>query len=478
MSATAPQSFHPPAPPRSEKPLGKIEFIRRVWKNQITTWTQKSFEESVYRIDGLMGKATVVHDTALVKHVLVDNFANYPKDRVQRKVLKPGLGDGLLTAEGEVWKMERRVIAPLFRPKLVDDFMPAIIESSRWLVDRWRAAGADSPVDISAEMSRVTLEVLQRSIFQAGLKRDTGELAGAMSRYFEAVGQLHPFDVIGLPDWLPRFGKPDVSRELRFFNEAIRDIMSERRAAIASGDAGDARDLLSLLLTTRDPQTGELLNDTLVRDNVLTFIAAGHETTSGSLTWAMFLLSQFPDWRREVEEEVDTALDAGAIAIGAKTDDPFAGFAAPGVFDKLVKTRATLEEAMRLYPPGALLLRQAIADDACGEYKLRAGELVVIAPWVLHRHKLLWDRPDEFVPRRFMPGEREKVDRFSYLPFGAGPRVCVGSGFAMREAITILAAIARTFRCDLKAGYPVEPVLRITLRPGGGLPMRLTPRSG
>jgi cytochrome P450 len=197
-----------------------------------------------------------------------------------------------------------------------------------------------------------------------------------------------------------------------------------------------------------------------VRSNILTFIAAGHETTANTLSWAMFLLSQSPEWRERVEAEIDRELTGSA----------------PGIADRLVETRAVIEETIRLYPPIAAISRVALAGDDLNGERVRPGSLIVISPYVLHRHRLLWDRPDAFDPRRFLGDARATIDRFAYLPFGAGARKCIGSTFALQEATLVLAVIMKHFRFQLRRGHPVWPMLRVTLRPANGLPMIITKR--
>jgi cytochrome P450 len=458
--------FRPPAPPRPDGPIGPLSFLIGMWRNPLATWSRQSFELPFVQSEGVLGRVALLNEPAAIRHVFVDNAANYRKDALQLRVLSPGLGNGLLTAEGDEWRAQRRALAPLFTPRLVDNFEPAIIACADWLIERWTPLRDGRRLDVSTEMSRVTLEVLQRTIFPEGLARDPADFARAMSRYFDGIGQLHPFDVLGLPKWAPRVGKPDTKKELRFFADAVADLVAERRksldAAAASGDRAPPRDLLGLLLTARDPQTGAGLSEPEINANIVTFIGAGHETTASALTWSLYLLSQHPDWRAEVEAEVDAVIADG--------------FGAADAIDRLIKTRATFEEALRLYPPAATLSREAIGPDVISDRPIRAGDTVIISPWVVHRHKLLWSRPDDFVPQRFMPGQREAIDRFAYIPFGAGPRVCIGMGFAMREAVVILASILRHFRLDHAPGHDVTPRQRITLRPKGGMPMILRQR--
>jgi cytochrome P450 len=239
-------------------------------------------------------------------------------------------------------------------------------------------------------------------------------------------------------------------------------MIATRRARLATHPTSAPKDILTLLLHALDPETGERMTPAEVRSNILTFIAAGHETTANSLAWSLFLLSQSPHWRARVEAEIDREIAT-----------PVEGLA-----DRLAVTRAAIEEAIRLYPPIAAISRVAIADDAVTGEPLKRGSLIVIAPYVLHRHRRLWDDPGAFDPGRFLGEARKDIDRFAYLPFGAGPRTCIGSAFALQEATLVLAVIMSKFALSLAPEHKVWPLLRVTLRPSGGLPMTIRLRAG
>ena len=449
--------FHPPAPPPLREPLGTFEFLRRVRANPLATWADEHFSELIVAGEGVLGRITVVSDPAAIRYVLVDNAANYRKDDLQKRVLAPGLGKGLLTVEGEEWKLQRRTLAPLFAPRHVAGFFAAMADGAERLLRRWRRHDGRQ-LDISLEMTRVTLDVLEQTIFTHGVARDPDALGRAITRYFEALGPLDPLDVFGFPDWIPRIGRFRARPALRYFDEVVGELIDARRALVERG--GDApRDILSLLLEAADPETGQGLSDVEVRANIVTFIGAGHETTANALSWSLYLLSQVPEARERIEREVDEVLGERAIA--------------PDDLPRLVFTRAVIDEAARLYPPVPFMSRAAISDDWIGNLRIPKGSMVAIAPWVLHRHRRLWDDPEAFDPDRFMPERRGSIDRFAYLPFGAGPRVCIGSSFALQEAVIVLASIVRAARLELLEGHEVRPLHRVTLRPEGGLPMRL-----
>jgi cytochrome P450 len=461
QSDPAPILFRPPAPPPLREPLGTFEFLRRVRANPLTTWADEHFAEPIVAGEGVLGRITVVSDPAAIRHILVDNAANYRKDDLQKRVLAPGLGQGLLTAEGEEWKLQRRTLAPLFSPRNVAHFFPAMADASERLVRRWRRYDGRQ-LDIALEMTRVTLDVLERTIFTEGVARDPDALGRAITRYFEALGPIDPLDVFGFPDWIPRLGRWRARPAIRFFEETVAQLIDGRRALIARGGT-PPRDILTLLLEAADPETGQGLGDVEVRANIVTFVGAGHETTANALSWSLYLLSQAPDVRERVEREVDAVLGERAPA--------------PDDLARLVFTRAVIDEAVRLYPPVPFMSRAALREDRIGNMRIPKGSLVVAAPWVLHRHRLLWEAPEAFDPDRFLPERRAAIDRFAYLPFGAGPRVCIGGSFALQEAVIVLASIVRAARLDLAEGHEVRPLHRVTLRPQGGLPMlvRLRP---
>lgn len=453
--------FRPPAPKPLPEPLGLLAFLLAVRRNPLTTWTERHFEEPVLTGEGVLGRITVANDPAVIRHVLVDNAANYRKDDLQLRVLAPGLGRGLLTAEGEEWRLQRRTIAPIFTPRHVAGFLPVMVEAAERLVRRWQRRSEGRVVDVSLEMTRVTLDVLEKTIFTRGVPRDPDALGRAVTRYFEGLGRVDPVDVFGFPSWFPRIGRLRARPAIRFFEELVGELIETRKALLARGEPAP-RDLLTLLLEASDPETRRGLSDVDVRANIVTFIGAGHETTANALSWSLYLLSQDERARARIEREADEVLGDGEWR--------------QGHLDRLVYTRAVIEEAMRLYPPVPFMSRAAIADDRIGELHIPAGSVVTVAPYVLHRHKTLWDRPDAFRPERFLPEERGRIDRFAYLPFGAGPRVCIGASFALQEAMIVLASIVRAVRLDLVTGHEVVPLHRITLRPSGGLPMRLTQR--
>jgi len=452
-------TFRPPAPAPQPKPLGAIRLITALWRNPLECWAQDHFDKPVV-VGGLpFAHVVLVSEPRAIEHVLLDNAANYQKDALQRRVLSAGLGHGLLSAEGEQWRVQRRTVAPVFARRTIMEFAPHMMAAAEALVARWRDQDGATR-DVAAEMTRLTLDVLERTIFSDGLGRAPEEFRLAMRTYFDTIGRIDAFDVIGLPPSVPRFAHWRVRSTLRFFENAINDIIATRRRRMVEEPEAVAKDILTLLLNALDPETGNRMAEIEVRSNILTFIAAGHETTANLLTWSLFLLSQSPQWRERLEAEV-----------GRELHGPTATLA-----ERLVETRAVIDEAARLYPPIAAMSRVALGPDELAGAKVKRGSLVVIAPYVLHRHRLLWRDPNTFDPTRFLGEARHAIDRYAYIPFGAGARTCIGSVFALQEATLVLANIVKNFRLELAPGSSVWPLLRVTLRPDNGMPMVITQR--
>lgn len=446
----------PPAPEPRAEDLGLIGLLRVLKKNPIECWSKAHFEKLMVRANRALGHVVVVNDPSAIRRVLLDNAANYRKDTLQQRVLSAGLANGLLSAEGQQWRAQRRTLAPMFSRKTVASFAPAMAASADALVKRWQGLGEGTRIEVAAEMTRVTLDVLERTIFSDGLGCDAEALRSAMATYFETIGRIDPLDLLGVPGFVPRPRRSGVRATMRFFDAAIDEIIAARRRRLARDPEGAPNDILSLLLKAQDPDTGRPMTETEVRSNILTFIAAGHETTANCLSWSLFLLTQSNEWRERVADEARREIN--------------------GPVDRLVLARAVIEESIRLYPPIAAISRTAIDTDELAGMQVKRGSMVVIAPYVLHRHRKLWSDPDCFDPNRFLGAARARIDRYSYLPFGAGMRTCIGSAFALQEATQVLATIMRHFNLAVAPGHAVWPLLRVTLRPEGGLPMTVRTR--
>lgn len=455
-------AFVPPAPVPLARPLSRLAGARRLLSDPLSMWTRRHFDDWVLGGKSLLGHITIVSDPASIRAFMVDRASNFVKDDLQLRVLRPSLGEGLFTSEGSAWKVQRRALAGLFTPRTVASFVPGMAAAAAALTDRWAARGGRGLVQVDREMTQLTLDGLDRSIFSGGLTGDRDAVHDAQAAYLAAMGAVDPLDLFGAPEWLPRVRRMRAAPVKRYFDGLIDRIVDTRRALIAADPAAAPRDLLTLLFEARDLESGAALSAAVVRDNVLTFLGAGTETTSSALSWALYLLSQDPAARNRIEAEVDVVLGGRTVT----ADD----------VSRLVWTRAVIDETLRLYPTAPLIQRMAVDADVLHGVAIPSRSTVVYAPWVLHRHRKLWDRPEAFVPDRFLPGA-PPIDRFAYLPFGAGPRICIGASFALQQAVVTLATIVQRLRVDLLPGATVMPEHRITLRPKGGLPMLVTPRA-
>jgi len=448
-------NFHPPAPPRHSKPLGPLGFVLTMARNPLAIWGEGAFREPIIKTEWLGVPTVIVSEPSAIRHVLVENAKNYGMQPLRQRVLRPILRDGLLTAEGELWRRARKSLAPIFAPRNVAPLGRVILRRCQRFVEGLEAQ-AGQVVDIAEQMTLLTFDILQATLFSGDIAGDAKGLVAATAGLLKTMGRVDPMDVLDAPPFLPRMTRVLGARSLGYFRRLIAATIERRQVLMAKSPKTAPRDLLTLLLEAEGLSRGE------VEDNIITFIGAGHETTARALGWALYLLSQSPKARATLEAEID--------AHDFDDPDPY------GWPDKLPMTRAVFEESMRLYPPAPSLNRAALADDDVLGVSISKGATVLVMPWILHRHQKLWDRPDEFVPERFLPGPREAIDRYQYLPFGAGPRVCIGQYFAMQEGVIALGALCRGLRFEYAGENPPRPVQKITVQPEGGLRMRMARR--
>ena len=448
-------NFQPPAPARPTKPLGFMGFVLTMARNPLAIWGVGAFREPIITTEWLGVPTVIISDPGAIRHVLVDNAKNYGMQPLRQRVLRPILRDGLLTAEGELWRRTRKSLASIFSPRNVAPLGDVMLKRSQQFADGL-AGHSGEVVDVAEQMTLLTFDILQATLFSGDLAGEPKSFATAANNLLKTMGRVDPMDVLDAPAFVPRLTRVQGARSLRYFRRLIADTIARRRAVLDASPEAAPRDLLTLLLEA------EGLSRSEVEDNIITFIGAGHETTARALGWSLYLLSQAPEVRERLETEID--------AHNFGDSDPYSW---P---DKLPMTRAVLEEAMRLYPPAPSLNRQALDDDEVDGVKIAKGATVLVMPWILHRHQKLWDRPDAFVPERFLPGARESIERYQYLPFGAGPRVCIGQYFAMQEAVVALACLCRRLRYEFAADEPPHPVQKITVQPEGGLKMRVVRR--
>ena len=454
---TMPAPFVPPAPRPRTSPPSTLQMLRIVYRNPLELWGEPSYNEPYISIStGIGGPLVIANDPALIRHVLVDNAKNYRMARVRQKVLRPILHDGLLTAEGEVWKRSRKAMAPVFTPRHIAGFAQPMLRVSEDFAGRYTDG---ETVDVARDMTMLTYEILAETLFSGEIAGDPGEFAHQVDHLFETMGRVDPLDLIGAPDWLPRITRLRGRRVLAFFRQLVADTMALRKDRLMRDPDGAPSDFLTLLLKAEGPDG---LSASEIEDNIITFIGAGHETTARALGWTLYCLAEAPWERDRVEAEIDRVVAGVADPNDWLAHMPF--------------TRAAFEEAMRLYPPAASISREAIEPEQWRDLKIVRGAQFQIMPWTIHRHRKLWTNPDAFMPERFHPENRDAIDRYQYLPFGAGQRVCIGAAFAMQEAVIALGVLMSRFRFDAVAETKPWPVQKLTTQPQGGLPMKVSRR--
>ncbi len=436
-----------------EKPLGRLAFISTFTRNPLEVVPRAVYEEDIVAF-GAPGTPRVwITAPAMIKAVLLDRRDAFRKT-TQIRLLSPLLGKGILTSEGADWKWQRQASAPMFRPQDLRNFVPTFVRATQRLLARWRASpGGAQPVD--ADMTRVTFDVISATLLPSADEAIAQAVESSMRALQRTGGWDQLYAAMNAPTWMPRPGMVSSWRAVGKLRASVRALLDERRAL---KDVPD--DLLHRLIAARDPETGQSMNDEQLIDNLLTFYLAGHETTARALTWTLYLLARSPAWAAALAEEI--ARVTGGAEVSADH------------VDRLALVQQVLKESMRLYPPVPIMSRQAIADAAVEGHTIAAGTSVLMPIYAIHRHARRWEDPDAFDPARFAPDKERSISRYQYMPFGAGPRICIGMSFAMIEATAILATLLQHAAFSpLDDSQPV-PVARVTLVPKGGLPLRVS----
>ncbi len=438
----------------SKNILAQIAFARRFMRDALTEL------ETIFDTYG----ETVLLQVGDIKHYFFSNpehiqdivlrkAASFHKDRDYKDPnagLARFLGNGLLTSDGEFWKRQRRLVAPALHTRRIEAYADTMVQYTQDMLRDW-ARRTNSTIDVAEEMTQLTLLIVGKTLFNADVKAAVQQVGAAVEVIQHAGGVS---DMI--PKWVPLPAHLRERRVLRELNELVYGIIRERRAS-----GGDSGDLLSMLLLAQDDD-GSHMTDQQVRDEFLTLFLAGHETTSNTLNWTWMLLAQHPQAEAKLHAELDTVLAGRAPTLQDLQALPY--------------TEMVIKESLRLYPPAWGFGRMAIEDVQVGEYAIPNGASVGVSVYRTHRDPRWWDNPHEFRPERFSPENEAAIPRYAYLPFGGGPRICIGNSFAMMEARLLLAAMAQHYQLRLAPGQVVKPEAHITMYPRGGLPMRLEAR--
>lgn len=452
-----------PVPPKDWPGLWwSLRHIRDLG-NPIALWPEESYQAGII-VRRFRGRtAVVVNQPEAVRHVLLTNSSNYRKTRDAVALLAPVMGNGLLTSDGEDWRRQRYTALPAFHRKSILGFVPVMSRATAETLARWGAMGDGATIDVSREMSRLTLTIFCRTMFSDDHGDDIDSINATYTRWLQSVDSRALITgatrrIMGLPaGWAAALAALVDQFKVKPLDGYADGFVARRRAR---GPLPD--DLLSLLIRAQQAGDGSdpMVQD--LRDQILAFLLAGHETTARALTWTCYLIDLHPWCEERLCAEVDSILAGRAPT----ADD----------ISRLTYTRMVIEESLRLYPPAQIMNREAVDDDEIGGIAIPKAANVFVSPWLIHRNRTLWRDADYFDPERFAPGRAAGRHGFAYLPFGAGPRRCIGSGFATTEAVIILAMVVQRFRLRLKRGHRVEPLAQISLRPRHGMPMRLERR--
>ncbi|MDD9744595.1 MAG: cytochrome P450 [Marinovum algicola] len=433
--------------PLGTRPLGLLASLSAARRNLLSIIPKIATTQPM--VSGRTGaRWHMVMDPDAIRAMLLERLDDYPKSLVTKNLLRPAIGESLFIAEGAHWRWQRRAAAPVFSHRNVMNLAPIMTAAAERCCARISAAGPRA-VNLHDEMVTTTFDVISDVTFSGDSVFDKSGVHRAIDDYIAAAGKISLFDMLGFPDWVPRPGR-------LLSGNAVRQMKSVADSAI---DARAARghdgvpDLLDLLLAGEDPETKRRMSVAELRDNLLTFIVAGHETTALALSWSLYLCAFDQEVQERARAEAQSLLQGRAAGGEDVAELPY--------------VRQIVDEAMRLYPPAGIISRTARkADTLCGR-EVRPGDTVMVPIYALHRNALLWREPDAFRPERF--ADRKAVPRYAYLPFGDGPRICIGASFAIQEAVIILATLLSRFRFTPVDGRTPGPVMIITLRPEGGV---------
>jgi cytochrome P450 len=431
-----------------------LAFIAGFLRNPLEIVPQAAYEQDYVMFKGLGAQFAWVTGPDLVKAVLLDESDKFSKN-VQIEFFGALLGQGILTSEGADWKWQRQVAAPIFRRQDLLTFVPVFVSATHQLLERWRRSPAGASQQIAADMTRITFDIVCATLLPSSDATVGLALEASAEPLQRSAMWRQLYVATHMPKWLPQPGGRRIRAAVRTLRASVAAMLTERRRA-----SRQPNDLMHrLIIAAHDTERGASMNDEQLIDNLLTFYLAGHETTSKALTWTLYLLACSPQWTRALTEEIAQVTGGGPVS--------------PDHIDKLVLTQQVIKESMRLYPPVPEIGREAMADARLGGHLIKAGTAIALPIYAMHRHQKRWHNPNAFDPTRFSAANAGKISRYQYMPFGAGPRICIGLAFAMIEITSILATILQNARLAPVDDQHPFPVARISLHPRGGMPLRI-----
>jgi cytochrome P450 len=439
------ETFIPVGAPIHRRVMSRMETALAARRNVLEIIPALAFSQPIVSGEMLM-RWHMLADPGGYRRVMSDNLANYPKSEIMRRMLRPAIGDSLFNADGADWKWQRQAVVPVFTHRNVVALAPAMTATAERAAARLHASGGKA--EMVSQMLTSTFDVICDVALSGREHFDGATFSAAITRYFQTAGRASLLDFLGVPDWFPRPGELLAGASVKTMHDMVAAAIQARRGAAPNA----ANDLLDHMLAAQDPETGQRMDAESLIHNMQFFIVAGHETTALALAWALYLLANSPADQTRAREQARAQLGNRAATAADLDTMPF--------------ITQVLEESMRLYPPVGLLARTVVApDELCGR-PMKPGDLLFLPIWALHRHDMWWERPALFEPARFDPANRR--DKYQYLPFGAGPRVCVGANFAMMQAGIILATLLARFRFA-PTGPDPRPIMSMTVRPDPGV---------
>jgi cytochrome P450 len=445
----------PPTVNPSARALPLPLHLTKMLRNPLRALPRAVYDQPIVTYGRTKPLVAWVTGPDLLEHILIKRTDVFAKTRLDKRVLKPLVGTGLLTADGEHWRWQRKLASPLFRPNDVLAYVPEMTRAGHEQVDRWRLQGATHIADIERDMTATTFAVLARTILAGIDESEASAIQRTGHAYITPIMWSVAAALMLVPEhwWHPH--KRHMMRAAVEGRAVVKRLLDKRRAA---GIAGD--DLVARMLAARHPETGEAMTDEQIIDNLGTFLLAGHETTAKMLTWTLYLLARAPDWQERIRAEIQS-VTAGAPVTAEH-------------LPQLTITQRVLKESMRLYPPVPAMTRVNLEPTEIGGIAFPEPALLVIPIYAVHRHRAVWRDPDVFDPDRFLPDQETNYGRTQFMPFGIGPRVCIGAAFAMNEATTLLATFLQAVRFSWDGRHLPEPISRVTLHPKGGMPLTVT----
>lgn len=445
--------FYPPNVKPSPEPLRFPFNLAKLLSNNLEIIPEQAYRKPLVIAPG-PPRIAFFTGPELVKTLLLTRQSEFPKGGLQVDVLKPMFGNAMISVEGQEWRWQRGAATPLFHHDSLLEYGRIMTAAAEATLAKWRSASSGTVHIINQDMLRAAFHVISNTMLAGGAEPMLRAIEKGHAGYYHGANWWVIYRMLGLPHWFPRPGGKAMRAHETRLRAAVAQLVEARRADAAAGD-----DLLARLLRASDAETGQSMSNELLTDNILSFLIAGFDTTAFALTWTLYLIARSPEWEARIVEEVCRVVGQGPVTSAH--------------ISQLVTVQLVLKETLRLFPTAPVIVRDIVDDVEFDGLTVRKGTLGFIPIYAIHRHRSFWEDPDRFYPNRFSPDSPLKPNRFQYMPFGAGPRICIGASFAMLEATIMVATFVRAAHFYLDPGFEPEPSARMFLLPKNGMPMRV-----